>query len=60
VFSGGMPRANYGDRHCVSAIHGSKHVAFDFTSRVIDFFVICRHDRRAGEWPALRNSGARN
>nr|CAB3263448.1 lethal(2) giant larvae protein homolog 1 [Phallusia mammillata] len=43
IFSGGMPRANYGDRHCVSVIHGSKHVTFDFTSRVIDFFVVSKH-----------------
>lgn len=40
VFSGGMPRSAYGDHHCVS-IHckdGTK-VAFDFTSKVIDFLV---------------------
>ncbi|XP_076808161.1 lethal(2) giant larvae protein homolog 1-like isoform X1 [Clavelina lepadiformis] len=49
VFSGGMPRANYGDRHCVSVIHGSKHVTFDFTSRVIDFFIVSKNKRNA-EW----------
>lgn len=40
VFSGGMPRSAYGDHQCVS-VHckdGTK-VAFDFTSKVIDFFV---------------------
>lgn len=40
VFSGGMPRSAYGDRQCVS-VHcadGAK-VCFDFTSKVIDFFV---------------------
>uniref|UniRef100_A0A7N8X0R5 LLGL scribble cell polarity complex component 2 n=1 Tax=Mastacembelus armatus TaxID=205130 RepID=A0A7N8X0R5_9TELE len=40
VFSGGMPRASYGDRHCITVIHGKTHVALDFTSRIIDFFVI--------------------
>ncbi|XP_062886919.1 LLGL scribble cell polarity complex component 2 [Mobula hypostoma] len=40
IFKGGMPRASYGDRHCVSVLHGSKQIAFDFTSRVIDFFVV--------------------
>lgn len=40
IFSGGMPRSAYGDRQCVS-VHcedGTK-VCFDFTSKVIDFFV---------------------
>ena len=40
IFSGGMPRSAYGDHQCVS-VHckdGTK-VAFDFTSKVIDFFV---------------------
>ncbi|XP_078482669.1 lethal(2) giant larvae protein homolog 1 [Ciona intestinalis] len=49
VFSGGMPRANYGDRHCVTVMNGSKHVTFDFTSRVIDFFVISKNQVNA-EW----------
>ncbi|XP_040505863.1 LLGL scribble cell polarity complex component 2 isoform X5 [Gallus gallus] len=40
IFQGGMPRASYGDRHSISVIHGSQQTAFDFTSRVIDFFVI--------------------
>ncbi|XP_046855432.1 lethal(2) giant larvae protein homolog 1-like isoform X2 [Xenia sp. Carnegie-2017] len=41
IFSGGMPRASYGDRHCISVICGdSTQATFDFTSRVVDFFVI--------------------
>lgn len=40
LFSGGMPRASYGDRHCITVIHNKTHVALDFTSRIIDFFVI--------------------
>ncbi|XP_052543794.1 LLGL scribble cell polarity complex component 2 isoform X4 [Tympanuchus pallidicinctus] len=40
IFQGGMPRASYGDRHSISVIHGSQQIAFDFTSRVIDFFII--------------------
>lgn len=34
VFAGGMPRASYSDKFTVSVIHGEKHVAFDFTSKV--------------------------
>uniref|UniRef100_A0A671VEE8 LLGL scribble cell polarity complex component 2 n=1 Tax=Sparus aurata TaxID=8175 RepID=A0A671VEE8_SPAAU len=40
LFSGGMPRASYGDRHCITVIHSKTHIALDFTSRIIDFFVI--------------------
>ncbi|XP_015674715.1 lethal(2) giant larvae protein homolog 2 [Protobothrops mucrosquamatus] len=40
IFQGGMPRASYGDRHSITVVHGSRQIAFDFTSRVIDFFVI--------------------
>ena len=48
-FSGGIPRASYGDRHCVSLIQDANlvdggdntpQVAFDFTSRVVDFFTV--------------------
>nr|CBH09297.1 putative lethal (2) giant larvae [Heliconius melpomene] len=34
----GMPRASYSDKYTVTVQQGEKHVAFDFTSRVIDFF----------------------
>lgn len=44
VFSGGMPRASYGDHHTVTAMHGTRHVVFDFTSKVVDFFTICSAD----------------
>ncbi|KAJ7316024.1 hypothetical protein JRQ81_002186 [Phrynocephalus forsythii] len=44
IFQGGMPRASYGDRHSISVIHGNQQTAFDFTSRVIDFFVIVNED----------------
>jgi len=40
VFNGGMPRANFSDRHTVSVVHGSSHVTFDFTSRVVDFTML--------------------
>ena len=46
IFSGGMPRATFGDRHTVSVIHGNKHVVFDFSSKVVDFFVVSDSDRR--------------
>ena len=46
VFGGGMQRASYSDRHTISVIDGDvndekkRHVVFDFTSKVIDFFVV--------------------
>lgn len=46
VFAGGMPRSAYGEHQCVS-VHcrdGTK-VAFDFTSKVIDFFVTFNDER---------------
>lgn len=39
VFAGGLPRS-YSDKYTVSVAHGDKHVAFDFTSKVIDFILI--------------------
>ncbi|XP_007259259.2 LLGL scribble cell polarity complex component 2 isoform X1 [Astyanax mexicanus] len=53
IFSGGMPRASYGDRHCISVIHSKTHVALDFTSRIIDFFVIRDGERHRGDPSAL-------
>lgn len=47
IFQGGMPRASYGDRHSISVLHGSKQVAFDFTSRLIDFIVLCDGGRES-------------
>ncbi|KAM6896931.1 LLGL scribble cell polarity complex component 2 [Xenentodon cancila] len=52
-FSGGMPRASYGDRHCITVIHGKTHVALDFTSRIIDFFVIRHGPHHTGDPSAL-------
>ncbi|UYV62473.1 LLGL1 [Cordylochernes scorpioides] len=40
IFSGGMPRANFGDRHTITIMQGEKHEVLDFTSKVIDFFTI--------------------
>ncbi|XP_049822272.1 lethal(2) giant larvae protein homolog 1 isoform X3 [Aethina tumida] len=41
AFSGGLPRASYSDKYTVSVIHeDGQHVAFDFTSKVIDFLII--------------------
>uniref|UniRef100_A0A8C2HUK1 LLGL scribble cell polarity complex component 2 n=1 Tax=Cyprinus carpio TaxID=7962 RepID=A0A8C2HUK1_CYPCA len=53
IFSGGMPRASYGDRHCISVIHSKTHEALDFTSRIIDFFVIREGENHRGEPSAL-------
>ncbi|MEE6497789.1 hypothetical protein FKM82_002853 [Ascaphus truei] len=44
IFSGGMPRASYGDRHCVTVLQGKSLVTMDFTSRVIDFFTVCHSE----------------
>jgi lethal(2) giant larvae protein len=44
VFGGGLPRQSYCLRYTVSVVlgplNGTKHKAFDFTSKVIDFVVI--------------------
>ncbi|XP_076170885.1 LLGL domain-containing protein l(2)gl isoform X6 [Ptiloglossa arizonensis] len=40
LFAGGMQRATYGDRHTITVRTKEKHVVFDFTSKVIDFFTI--------------------
>ncbi|XP_076865265.1 lethal(2) giant larvae protein homolog 1 isoform X2 [Brachyhypopomus gauderio] len=45
LFSGGMPRASYGDRHCLTILQDSAHVTLDFTSRVIDFFTVHHVER---------------
>uniref|UniRef100_A0A672RRN8 LLGL scribble cell polarity complex component 1 n=1 Tax=Sinocyclocheilus grahami TaxID=75366 RepID=A0A672RRN8_SINGR len=49
LFSGGMPRASYGDRHCLTILQDSNHVTLDFTSRVIDFFTIHCTDKDKGD-----------
>ncbi|XP_069685247.1 lethal(2) giant larvae protein homolog 1 isoform X2 [Periplaneta americana] len=40
IFSGGMPRASYSDRHTITIQHGKRHVVLDFTSKVIDFYTV--------------------
>ncbi|XP_067128411.1 lethal(2) giant larvae protein homolog 1 isoform X2 [Centruroides vittatus] len=40
IFSGGMPRATFGERNTVTVMHGDRHQVLDFTSKVIDFFTI--------------------
>ncbi|XP_074039294.1 LLGL domain-containing protein l(2)gl isoform X1 [Leptinotarsa decemlineata] len=58
VFSGGLPRANYSDKYSVSVVHGDKHVAFDFTSKVIDFILIesrTQEEDRDGEDESTEN-----
>jgi len=48
LYSGGMPRASYGDRHCLTIQQGKDHVTLDFTSRVIDFFTVHGVERENG------------
>ncbi|KAG5345392.1 L2GL protein, partial [Acromyrmex heyeri] len=40
LFSGGMQRASYGDRHTITVMTKEKHLVFDFTSKIIDFFTV--------------------
>jgi len=41
IFSGGMPRASYGDKFTVSVMKGEdEHVVFDLTSKIVDFVVM--------------------
>lgn len=39
-FTGGMPRASYGDRYTITALREGRIVVFDFSSPVIDFFIV--------------------
>uniref|UniRef100_A0A158Q8B9 LLGL domain-containing protein n=1 Tax=Elaeophora elaphi TaxID=1147741 RepID=A0A158Q8B9_9BILA len=45
LYTGGMPRASYGDRYTLTAMSEGKMVVFDFGSAVVDFVVV----------PSLRN-----
>ncbi|XP_051905194.1 lethal(2) giant larvae protein homolog 1 isoform X1 [Hippocampus zosterae] len=45
LYSGGMPRASYGDRHCLTIQQDKDHITLDFTSRVIDFFTVHNVER---------------
>lgn len=41
IFSGGLPRASYGDKHSVSILQDNTvKVVLDFTSKVVDFLSI--------------------
>lgn len=45
IFSGGMPRASYGDKYTVTIMQGdAEHIVLDFTSKVIDFVTLCLGD----------------
>lgn len=55
LYSGGMPRASYGDRHCLTIQQDKDHVTLDFTSRVIDFFTVHSIEQEKGEEPANIN-----
>ncbi|GAB1609901.1 lethal(2) giant larvae protein homolog 2-like isoform X3 [Argonauta hians] len=49
IFSGGMPRASYGDKHTVTVMQEENHVVFDFTSKVIDFVIVSNADEEDKE-----------
>ncbi|XP_071034522.1 lethal(2) giant larvae protein homolog 1 isoform X2 [Parasteatoda tepidariorum] len=40
IFSGGMPRSNYGEKHTLTIMCGERHEVLDLSSKVIDFFTI--------------------
>jgi hypothetical protein len=47
IFSGGLPRSSYANKHSVSCLcenehntERTRHIAFDFTTEIIDFFTI--------------------
>lgn len=43
IFSGGMPRAQYGDRYTLSIHRGPiERKVFEFTSKVLDFFIVSK------------------
>lgn len=56
LYSGGMPRASYGDRHCLTIQQDKEHVTLDFTSRVIDFFTVHSIEQEKGRELTSMNS----
>ncbi|CAL1680364.1 unnamed protein product [Lasius platythorax] len=48
LFSGGMQRASYGDRHTITVMTKDKHLVFDFTSKIIDFFTVFPEEEEEG------------
>lgn len=40
LYTGGMPRASYGDRYTLTAMRDDKMVVFDFGSAIVDFVVV--------------------
>ena len=45
VFSGGLPRASYSDKHCISILEDNQvQAVLDFTSKIVDFVVIKEPD----------------
>lgn len=49
IFSGGMPRANYGERHTVSVKHGATSKVLDLTSKVVNFFTVDKEGQEDSE-----------
>ena len=55
IFSGGLPRSSYANKHSVSCQcenehnhERTRHVTFDFTTAVIDFFTIDKLSSNGG------------
>ncbi|XP_072742817.1 lethal(2) giant larvae protein homolog 1 isoform X5 [Anoplolepis gracilipes] len=51
LFSGGMQRSSYGDRHTITVMTKDKHLVFDFTSKIIDFFIVFPEEEEKNENP---------
>uniref|UniRef100_A0A915Q1R0 Lethal giant larvae homologue 2 domain-containing protein n=1 Tax=Setaria digitata TaxID=48799 RepID=A0A915Q1R0_9BILA len=48
LYTGGMPRASYGDRYTLTAMREDRMVVFDFGSAVVDFIVVPSLQSEAG------------
>jgi len=54
LFTGGLPRASYGDKHSISVLQDNTvQVVLDFTSKIIDFFSIQDSSNPSGKPLAL-------
>lgn len=50
IFAGGVPRAQHSDKMSISVIQGeNNHIAFEFTSKIIDFITIDKPSSSGGQ-----------
>ncbi|XP_008203812.1 lethal(2) giant larvae protein homolog 1 isoform X3 [Nasonia vitripennis] len=63
LFSGGMQRSVHSDRHTITVKQegkNKKHVVFDFTSKVIDFFTILPKKKQPQDGDEEKDEKAKN